>query len=298
MITHSMLLAYVTTIQKQGVTAAAKHLRLTPAAISKQIKALEEYLGLKLLFIDKKGVKATEEGSFFYEKAYEIISQIKSLEEVVHTLKNEPEGLLRIFSGLAFGESFLMPSLTYFRALYPKINLDVELDDRIPSLEENYDLILGLAGHDSERLIQKKLFSTSYVLCASPEYLRKHSPIYSVADLSSHILLSHSKRPNSTQLTFYKEKKETQAFMNAPLKVNSVRSLLYLAENHQGIVNLQHYVVKDSLDKGRLQAILPDFKQGEHNLYGFYLPERRQQPKVIAFLKWLDSVLKEGYVHI
>ena len=281
-------------VEQQGITAAARYLKISPAAVSKHIKALEEHFNLKLLRLAKRGPELTDEGRLFLNKAKLVFEQIRELEETMALLNGKPQGVLRIFSTVAFGEHFLIPFLRYFQNLYPALEINLVMDDRIPDPQtEGFDILLGLAGHWKEDLIQKKLFSTCYLLCAAPEYLRAHSPIRTIKDLYQQRFMAPSHRPDS-KILFSVKGKEIEVKLTPLIKASSGLALLQLAEQGQGLVNLYDFVVAASMEKGFLEQVLPQYEQPPQNIYCFYSRSSSRQSKVRAFLEDFAAFLKKG----
>ena len=126
-------------------TKAAAALGVSGAAISKQVKALEQRLGLVLFHRTTRTVSLTEAGKQLVDAINRSDEEISNLLEALSEGQNRPSGRLKINAPMAFGEKFLVGPIAEFALLYPDVVVDVEFDDkRVHLVEEGYDLIIRI----------------------------------------------------------------------------------------------------------------------------------------------------------
>lgn len=146
-----------------------------------------------------------------------------------------------------------------FIAKNPKWEIKLELAERFPDLEkENIDLIFGMSMPESLDLVRKRVATTRYVLCASPQYLKKYSPPKTLEDLRQYRYLAYSMRWPDHVILFKNNREVTvQPF----LRINDSQALRDCAIQGMGIVQLHDYLVSDALEDGRLIELLREFSQ-------------------------------------
>ena len=279
----------ISVIEHQGFSAAARHLHISPTAISKQIKTLEGALGIQLIQRSSTKFAVTEGGYLFYANAKRILNEIDTLRATMHDFRNEPSGDLKLFFSIAFGEHFIVPHLKRFTNTYPKIVLKLELNDRIPDVQaENIDLCLGLGGHWDGDLIQKQLFRATPCLLASPAYVHAYGEPKNITDLTNHKFICHSNR--STPLTIVFNAANTIE-VNAALFVNTYHSLLSCALDGLGIACLYDFIAKPFLETGRLRQLLLKESMPSMNYYGFFAPTHQLKPSARVMLEFIQQII-------
>ena len=115
--------------EQGSLSAAAKHVGLTRAVITYHLKKLETQLGVVLLNRSTRTSSLTETGSLYYKHCRNIVEQSEIADQKIENFKNEPEGFLRITCPMDIGMQTIIPALSEFRRLYPKIKFDVIFTD-------------------------------------------------------------------------------------------------------------------------------------------------------------------------
>lgn len=181
-----------------------------------------------------------------------------------------------------FALQYLLPRLPKFIADNPKLEIKIELAERFPDLEkENIDLIFGMSMPESLDLVRKRVATTHYVLCASPEYLKNYPSSKTSEDLHRHRYLSHSMRRPDNAILFKNNREVTaQPF----LRINDSQALRDCAIQGIGIVQLHDYMVSDALKEGRLIELLKDFRPSQQPVYLYYQQSRYLHPKIRRFI--------------
>ncbi len=273
--------AFVSVIEQGGFAAAGTKLHLTSAAISKQVKALEESLAAELIKRDTRNFALTEIGTQYFEKAKVILAQLKEANLMISQTQVEPTGTLKIVSHRHFAEHIILPKLPLFLKNYPKLTLKLELAERFPDLNrEEIDLLLGVSLEMTD-FIQKKIGETRYIFCASPAYLQEFGTPKKPEDLKSHHYLTHSMREKPQFVEF---KNHSDVFVEPHLWLNDSNALRECAVQGLGIVKLHDYFVKEDIAAGRLIEVYPNQTEPKQALYLYYRKGRYLEPKTKAFI--------------
>lgn len=270
-------------------SAVARKLGISTAAVSKQVKRLESRAEVQLLLRSTRRVELTELGRAYLEQCRRIMEEVEASEALLSQMKVSPSGPLHIFSPHHFSKKVILPNLSEFLHLYPKIEIDLSIGERVPHLEqEKIDIFIGSSLSAQGDSIQKKITTTSYTICASPLYLEKFGTPMSLEDLAEHRCIAHSgRRPCDS---FYGPLGKEVKF-KPYVRVNDADSLARLALEGLGIVQLHHYVVEDFIHEGRLVPLLVSYTRKNVPIY-YSLPPRRYVPsKVRSFIDYIVNKL-------
>lgn len=279
-------------VSELGSLAAAAHeLNISPAAVSKQLTRLEEELGLQLLLRTTRKVELTEVGENYCAQCRRIFEEVEAANDLVSNVKMIPSGALKVFSGRHFAATYIIPHLKEFLFKYPKIELTLELAERMPDINsEAIDVLIGMSISATGNVIQKRISSTYYSYCASPEYLRAFGKPEKPADLINHRYITHSMRKPDNELIFPNKE---QIKVTPYLHVNDTETMLKLALDGLGIVKLHHYVVMEALKRRTLIELLSSYAEAEIPLYAAF-PQRRFIPsKVRCFIDFVVTKISQ-----
>lgn len=167
------------------------------------------------------------------------------------------------------------------------MTLELDVGERIPDLEkEGVDLMIGLSIAGPPNAIQKKIGSTRYVLCASPDYLRRFGKPKKVADLKTHRYLAHTSRKANYLITLGNKEVVLHPF----LFVNDAQALKELAVEGIGIAWIHEYVAHKELTSGTLIELFPELSAKDSvPLYLCYREAKHTPAKVRAFIEFVQE---------
>ncbi len=273
---------FVTVVQESSFAKAASKLSISSPAVSKQISLLEQELGMQLLARSTRALSLTEAGASYYEQAKKVIKEFDELATIVNEGHKEPAGTLKVAAAVHFAKAQLIPHLSKFLSLYPKISLTLELMERFPDMEsEGIDIVIGMSRPVSELCIQKTVGYTHYVLSASPAYLNEFGIPKRPQDLKKHRYIDHSLRV-PVHITRFKGGKEVH--FEPYLLVNDTGAMKELALQGLGIVKLHAYMVEEELNSGKLVEVLKDFREEKQPILVNFMPYKHLPPKIRSFL--------------
>ena len=170
-----------------SISAAARSLDLSVAVASQRLKRLEQDLGVRLLHRTTRRLHATPEGAALAEQGRGLVEELEALGSSLRRAGGEVTGTLRVTTASSFGRQYLSPLLPEFMARHPQLRLNIHLDDRVVDLvSAGFDLAVRIGALDDSTLVARKLANNRRLLCASPEYLRRHGTPRTPEDLSRH----------------------------------------------------------------------------------------------------------------
>ncbi|MER2492423.1 LysR family transcriptional regulator [Catenovulum sediminis] len=284
------LVLFARIVQYGSLSGAAKHSGLSRSAVSKQLSALEEKLGVRLLQRSTRNVRLTEAGKQIHSEACRVLEAFESVETLSDEMQGEVNGYLKVSCSTGIGRVHLVPLIKQFNALYPKVHVHLMLEDRFVDLiDEQIDVAIRVGHLPNSSLIALRLGEMAWAVCASPGYLAKNGTPKQPKDLLQHNCLCYRNGQSSfDNWLFNSNAGEERIAIKGALSVNDSTALVQAAEDDQGIVWVDKNSLGDALEQGRLVQILQDYALGVgYPIYALY-PARRHMPiKTRVFVDFL-----------
>lgn len=285
---------FVWAVELGSFSALARAWNVKPSSISRQIAALEDELGVRLLARTTRKLSPTEAGHRLYERARGLLSELDGALRDAAELTESPRGLLRVSGPIAFGQRYLAPLLGAFKEAYPDIDLEIGLHDRFVDLVgEGWDAAIR-AGHvRDESLVARRLAPNDRVLVAARGYLARRGRPEQPEDLAHHDALLFRYVDADDRWRFRRRDAELRVVVSGPVASNSGELLIQAAEAGLGVALLPRWLAFDALQAGRVEQVLAnwevtatDFDSPLSLLY----PSRRWLPaKVRALVDFLSK---------
>jgi DNA-binding transcriptional LysR family regulator len=277
---------FTAVIEAGGFSAAAERLGLSRAATSKHVQQLEERLGARLLNRTTRRVSVTEAGRAFYEQSRRILAELDEAERSAGELHNEPRGELRLIAPTNFGLTEIGTAITDFIVAFPKLRINLTLNDRLTDpIESGYDIAIcvGMPRGIASSLIARKLYSSRRILCASPGYLARRGTPQQPEDLTAHDCLCYSYLDEPDAWHFIGTDRERVVKVKGPIITSHRQVLSTAAVRGLGIAYGPAIFFSDDLNAKRLVRVLADFQLPEVSIYAVYPASRQLTAKVKVF---------------
>ncbi len=286
--------AFAAVAEAGGFTAAAHALGRTTSGVSKQVRALEERLGVRLLNRTTRRVSLTEVGTAFLERVQDVLQDLESAELAVGQLQEEPRGVLRVGAPLDFGRIGLARSLAEFAARHPALRLEVELADRfVDVVEEGFDVVVRIANLPDSSLVARRMGPCRRLLCAAPSYLAAHGRPERPGDLAGHAVVAYAYE-RSRGWTFRGEGGEQTVAVEPRHRANNGEMIRRMLLEGLGIALLPTFVAGDDLRSGRLEALFPDLLEADTAIWAV-TPHRKLLATKVRLL--LDHLVADCGEH-
>jgi DNA-binding transcriptional LysR family regulator len=176
--------------QAGSFTHAGEQLGLSQSAVSRQVSALEQELGVSLFHRHARGLILTEQGELLQNTAHDVFMKLEAARTKLTDSRERPNGELRVTTTVGIGVHWLTPRLGEFLDLYPEIRFTlITTDGELDLAMREADVAIRLRQPTQPDLIQRKLFSLHFHACASPEYLKRFGTPRSVDELDQHRLI-------------------------------------------------------------------------------------------------------------
>lgn len=285
--------AFAAVVDAGSFVRAAEALQVSKTAVSRLIGALESRLGVRLLHRTTRRLSLTVEGEVFHARCKELLAGVDEAEAELTARSAQAVGLLRLNVPVSFGLMHLAPLWPAFLQLHPKVTLDVTLSDRIVDLvDEGYDLAVRIAQLPASSLVSRKLASTALLLCASPEYLRRHGAPAHPAEISQHAVFSYTLLSMGEQWVFEGPQGPVSVKIAPRLRSNSGDTCCAAALQHQGIVLQPSFMVSGHLRSGALVEVLPGYRSIELGVYAVYASRKHVAPKLRVLIDYLAEAFR------
>ncbi|WP_353640832.1 LysR family transcriptional regulator [Mesorhizobium sp. WSM2239] len=289
---HQMA-AFVRVVELGSFARAAEELRLTPSALSRLVSRLEDRLGVRLLTRTTRKLALTMEGALYLERSREVLDLIARTEADVSSSRTTPKGLLRVNSSTGFARQTLLHAIPAFLARFPDVSVDLTLTDRlVDPVAEQVDIIIRGSPSAGSDLVVRRLAEGRRLICASPDYLRKHGTPRSAADLTRHNCIALSNQTIAANWPLATDSGIEQFTPRGRISCDNVGMLFDLAVAGHGIVRLADFVVGQAVGEGRLVEILAEVNRSNTISLWIVMPKGRfLSPRVQAFLDFMDDWL-------
>jgi len=281
--------AFVAVVEAGSFTAAADRLGSAKSAVSRRISALEERLGVQLLRRTTRALGLTDTGKSFYEHGARILADLEEAEAAVQQEHGELRGTLRFALPLSFGVRHMCGAIAAFSKKHPRVQFDLDLNDRrVDLIEDNFDIALRIGHLSDSSLIARRLFEVHTVVCASPHYLKIHGAPKTPDDLADHQCLVYSNLAEPGRIV-YKDADGNKGAVNvnAAMSASSGDFLCNAAAHGMGIVLQPTFIAAESIRRGNLVAVLTEYTWPVTPAYAVYPPTRHLSYRVRAFIDFL-----------
>jgi len=285
--------AFVTVVDTGSFVRAADALDLSKTAVSRLVGGLESRLGTRLLHRTTRKLSMTPEGEVFCGRCRQLLDGVAEAEAELTTHSGEAIGQLRVNVPVTFGLLHLAPLWPAFMELHPKVGLDITLSDRLVDLvDEGYDLAVRIARLQASSLVSRQLTSTRMILCASPEYLRRHGAPEHPSEIARHAVISYTLLAMGETWQFEGPGGPVSVEVLPRMRTNSGDTCCAAALQHQGIVLQPSFLVGTHLASGALVELLPEYRSIELGVYAVYPTRKYLTPKVRALIEFLVAAFR------
>jgi DNA-binding transcriptional LysR family regulator len=288
----TQMATFVKAVELGSFSAAGDDLNLSPQLVGKQVKMLEQHLGVSLLNRTTRRQSLTDFGRAFYQRAKMILADMQAAESLAAETRGTPSGRLRINAPVTFGIRTLSPRLLEYMVKFPQVSVDLTLSNELVDIvDDGYDVVFRIGELASSGLKALPLAPYQLVLCAAPSYLARRPPITSPWDLQQHECLGFSFSDGRSHWSFDGPEGRVDVLIKSKLTINQGDPLLSAAVAGLGVVLQPMELVGGALRDGTLVRLLPQYPVPASAMNMLYAPDRRMTPKLRSFLDFAIEAL-------
>ena len=291
----SNLQLFVRVVEEGSFSAAARALGVTPSSVSRQVSQLERQLGARVFQRTTRKQSLTEAGAVYFEHARRIAADLEEARRTVHKLADHPSGTLHVTVEADFAIAYIAPILPEFLSCYPEVQVRISMSAGLVDLvESGLDLAIRIGHLADSSLVARKIATSRSLVCASPEYLKRHGTPKHPNELEKHNCLSFRIKPGKNYWGFKLPHGSVNVPISGRLNVNSLVFLRHAALAGLGVIMIPIWMIRDELEHGRLVPLLEGFPLVPPStpIHVVFAHNRHLAPKVRAFVDFLARRLE------
>ncbi|MFU4219451.1 LysR family transcriptional regulator [[Pseudomonas] boreopolis] len=286
--------AFVHVADQGSFAGAARHLDLSPSAVSKLIARTEDALGTRLLNRNTRSISLTLEGRMFLERSRVILRELDAAKLDISSVAEAPSGQLKI--SMPNITSFFLPVIGRFKDAYPAIDLELDFSDRVVDvIDEGFDVVFRVGQLADSRLTSRLIGNFKMQLVASPAYLERHGLPSTLEDLEKHQCIQY-RYPTTGRL-------ETWPVLETPgrslvfakqLVCNNADARLGLALQGRGVAFMPSLLADPYIDSGELVVVLEQAVSKTYGLHILWPTNKHATPRLREFIGYFHQHLSRA----
>ena len=271
-------------VELNGFSAAARALGVPKAAVSRAVADLEATLGVRVLNRTTRRLSLTEAGKQLAERAAHILAEGELAESEGIANAAAPRGHIRLAAPMSFGVLRIAPILPEFLERYPEVSIDLHLSDaHVDQIGEGYDAAIRIAALPDSSLVARTLALMPRYLVASPRYLETYGRPSHPLRLTEHRCIGYASATGDTWHFSHAHGDTASVRPTGPLRVNNGDAMMPLLVGGSGLAILPEFFLREALDDGRLEIVLPDWKVSGGAVH-WVTPPGGRRPKRVEVL--------------
>lgn len=288
---------FVQVVQSKSFVNAAEKLNHSTSYISKEVSKLETRLGVRLLHRTTRTLSLTSEGEVYYQQCQQIIEDALHVENSISGRQQIPQGRLKLSCPVGIGVSRIRPILAEFLAKYPKITLDIDLNDhKVDLVADGFDIVIRAAVQlEDSSLISRRFMNSTSLTLASPAYLKTHGTPKHPDELVNHHMISYRNLKNP-EVWQYRTNKglKIQTQVHSRVLCNNSEMMISLCLAGQGIIRMPLFNLREEVKAGKLVPLFEDLMPINIGVYLVY-PSRKNMPaKLKCFIDFIVDKLGDS----
>ncbi|SFN45532.1 transcriptional regulator GcvA [Xenorhabdus japonica] len=266
-------------------TKAAEELFVTQAAVSHQMKSLEDFLGLKLFRRRNRSLLLTEDGQSYYLDIKEIFTAINDATRKLQA--RSAKGALTVSLSPSFAIQWLVPRLSGFNQSFPGIDVRIQAVDREEDkLADDVDVAIFYGRGNWPGMRTDRLYPEYLLPVCSPSLLTGDRPLKTPSDLAKHTLLHDSSRRDWQAYIRQLDMQQQINVQQGPIFSHS-SMVIQAAVHGQGVALANNVMAQNEIDAGRLVCPFNDVLVSKNAFYLVCHDNQAELGKIAAFRKWI-----------
>lgn len=280
---------FVRVVECGSFASAADVSDVSATMVAKQIRAIEQRLGARLLHRTTRRQQLTEVGQLYYERCRRVLAEFSLAENSATELQSTAKGLVHMVAPVSFGCQILVPALSVYMAQNPEVNVMLTLDNQTPNLSSgNAELGIHIGEIHQTDIVARPLHAYRRILAASPDYLRQHGTPTHPDQLSHFSCLGMSYWIHQDRWELMGPNGEiVKAVVKGRFMSNQGHALRIAALNGCGIMLQPESLLKEDIAEGRLVPVLPEWSYKPTQMYLIYQQDTRPSAKLRSVIDFL-----------
>jgi DNA-binding transcriptional LysR family regulator len=291
--------AFVTSVERGSLAAAARKLGCSPAKVTRLIGMLEKRLGTRLLHRNTRALHLTQFGEAYLATCGEVLRLMDAAEHGAATERERPYGLLTVTAPLRFGQLFLRPVLDAFLDANPDVQARLILLDRVTNLvEEGIDIAVRIGHLPDSTLIAARLDEVRRVLVAAPAYLKRCGIPRTPSMLREHACIMERDGAETDLWRFSAPPRKglVPTAVRPRLRVNSAEAAVDSAVDGHGIARVMSYQAATDVVAGKLVVLLAQYEPPPIPVHLLLPSARSKTAKQRSFVEFATPQLRSRLI--
>ena len=287
---------FAKTAELGSLSRAAETLRMSNAAASRHLSALEDRLAVRLIERNTRRQWLTEAGQELLQRCSTLLTELAEAEDAVSDRAVSPKGMLHVTSSLSFATIYLAPMLPAFRALYPDLGVQISAANRYPDfIEAGIDVAIRTREQEPDsNIIVRRIGQMRRVLAAAPSYLASRARPEHPADLAHHDMLIYNLANDPYSLRLSKGSATQIVRITPTLDSNDGQVIRGAALGGLGILIQPLYIVQGDISAGSLVPVLMDWELPLLTMNIAYQNRARLPAKIRVFVDFLFNHIRKS----
>lgn len=277
---------FVRTVETGSFSAAGRDLGLGQPNVSRYVASLEEHLHTRLMHRSTRKLALTPEGERYYAEARRILDAV---DDSASALRDhaDPSGLLRVACPTALAHEFVLPHVPAFLERYPKLTLDLQINDRYVNLvDEGAELAIRIGRLEDSALKARRIGLYERVFVASKHYIAKRGAPATPDDLRTHDCVIYTLLASGAVWRF----KDTEIPISGRIRVNSPEAIRGLVNAGLGIAHGPQWLFAEGIKSGHLQLLMTEHKAPPVPVQLVYVANRLLPTRAIVFMDFIAEI--------
>lgn len=276
---------------------AAEVQNTTPQAVSKAIRQLEQQLGIRLFHRTTRKNSLTEEGQRLLESVKPNLEGLLGALSKTRNAAKDSEGTVRIAAGGTVGRKVLIPLLAEFQQRYPRIQIDLLLEDRFSDLvSERIDVGFRAGNPPDTQVVGRRLFSIQQIVCAAPAYLAQHAAPRTQDALHGHRCTGYRQPGTGRSMPWEFDVDGSTLFWQPTpaLCCNDPEAEMHAVVAGMGIGQIDSINAATAIRSGALVPLLTDSVSERMGLYLYYAHRTDMPGRIRHFIDFAVERLRDS----
>jgi LysR family transcriptional regulator for bpeEF and oprC len=288
---------FVRVVDLNSFSRAADTLNIARPVVTRVIKELETFLGIRLMNRTTRRLHLTEEGRLYYESAIAILKAVEDSESAYRLGASTPKGTLKIDVQTSIAKCLVVPRIADFQQLFPKIDLILGTGDRMVDLiEEGVDCAVRVGALADSSMVARQVGIFRRVTVASPDYITRYGVPVSLDELHAHRVVHYTATTGVKQpsFDFLCDSTPTTVRMISSVQVNDSDTYIELAKAGFGLIQPAHFAIAPELASGELVEVLTPFPVPLKPISLVFPQRAHRAPKLTAFVTWVTEAFSNS----
>lgn len=289
------ILTFVRVAEERSFSAAARRLQRLRSQVSRDVRALEEAVGVRLLERTTRQVHLTESGRLYFQRCKAVLDELEDATQAIQGMQHELQGSIRITAPVDLGPHVVAPMVAAFLKQYPQLKIELNCTQRLVNLiEEQIDLGIRIARElQDSSFVARKLGSFPFQVYASAGWIRECGTPHHPQDLEGASAVLFQPKSGPVEWRLNKGQEEHVVQPRGSLVSDDLNGVLQGVLHGLGVGVLPRFMAASHLESGRLVRVLPEWSGSSPAVYALHPSRRLMPPKVRVLIDFLSDSFQQ-----